>query len=69
MGPSFITAAVNILPNSIVLLLEAFITGLPLLACHAFAMLAAAYRAAVAAHPFFFAIKEIHSLRRSMSII
>jgi len=36
MGPSFITAAVNILPNSVVLLLEAFITGLPLLACHAF---------------------------------
>jgi hypothetical protein len=36
MGPLFITAAVNILPNSVVLLLEAFITGLPLLASDAY---------------------------------
>ena len=51
MGPSFITVAVNILPNSVVRLLQAFITGLPLLASHAYSQmpcLAAACRAAVA---------------------
>jgi hypothetical protein len=36
MGPSFVTAAMNISPNAVVVLLEAFITGLPLLASHAY---------------------------------